>query len=92
MEQAEDWRYENAKRLMGATFSARTYQKPSDEWDHEHCVGCWQKFAESGEPPDVIQAGYVTSNDAWICPECFADLHVLLKWSLETSNSASCEM
>ena len=51
MEQRSDWRYENAKKLDGAVLSWCLYKSPRADWDHDHCEGCWQKFAEVSDPP-----------------------------------------
>ena len=76
-----DWRYENAKKLQGAEFTEARYVQPGQEWDHDHCIACWQKLAEKGEAPEVLQSGFVTDADDWVCPECFADLGPHLNWS-----------
>jgi len=82
MVQEADWRYENAKKWDGAKLVWTAYKSPTPEWDHDHCVGCWQKFAEVGDPPDVIYAGYRTEDDDWVCPECFSDLGEQLHWTV----------
>ena len=35
------------------------YKAPSAEWDHDHCEGCWAKFAEF-DAPDILHSGYFT--------------------------------
>jgi hypothetical protein len=58
MVSAEDWRYDSLKSLQGATFRFAKYRAPSDEWDHDHCTGCWAKFADF-DGPDILHEGYV---------------------------------
>jgi hypothetical protein len=55
----ENWRYSRICHLQGSTFSFAKYQAPSDDWDHDHCSGCWAKFAEF-DGPEILHSGYVT--------------------------------
>ena len=55
-----DWRYENIKHLQGAVFRYAKYKAPAIDWDHDHCNGCWAKFAEFDET-DILHEGYVTA-------------------------------
>jgi hypothetical protein len=82
MEQGPDWRYENAKKFDGAVLSWCLYKSPRVDWDHDHCEGCWQKFAEVSDPPEILNAGYKTDDDNWVCPECFSDLKDQLHWTV----------
>lgn len=54
----DDCRYDSLKRHQGATFCFAKYEAPSENWDHDHCIGCWTKFADFGGP-DVLHEGYV---------------------------------
>jgi hypothetical protein len=77
-----DWRIDNAKWTREAVLRLQKYTRPSEDWDHEHCEGCWAKFMES-DSSDVLTEGYVTEdNTRWICPECFRDLHEEMGWKL----------
>ena len=77
-----DWRIDNAKWTRGAQMRLTKYSRPNEDWDHDHCEGCWDKFMESG-PPDALTEGYVNeNNDRWICPECFRDLKNEMEWKL----------
>jgi len=58
MGSAEDWRYDNLKHLQGATFRFTTYEASTNDSDHDHCRGCWAKFADF-EGPDILHEGYV---------------------------------
>lgn len=82
-----DWRLENVDRLKGLALRRQKYTRWSDDWDHDHCAGCWAKFMESGGP-DTLQEGYATCEDyrfgaryEWICPKCFSDLKTEMEWS-----------
>jgi hypothetical protein len=83
-----DWRSDSARNTRGFAFTWRTYTKPRDDWDHDHCEGCGVKFAEfDGE--DILREGY--ASDArykdrpgyydWVCAKCFADLGDAMGWS-----------
>ena len=77
-----DWRIDNAKRTRGALLREMKYSRPEEDWDHDHCEGCWAKFMES-ELPGTLTAGYVTEdNRCWICPDCFRDLRDEMEWKL----------
>jgi hypothetical protein len=53
-----DWRDDNLKHLQGAAFRFAEYKAPTDDWDHDHCIGCWAKFADF-DGPDILHVGYV---------------------------------
>lgn len=52
-----DWRFDRLDNLRGKTFRLIQYGVPSKEWDHDHCEGCWARFAEY-DGPDVLHEGY----------------------------------
>jgi hypothetical protein len=89
MLEPDDWRLLNAKQhLEGATFRLKPYRTKNAEWDHDHCTGCWARFAGSNIP-DAFQEGYAVTSDykhgedyVWICAECFAALKEQLGWRL----------
>jgi len=33
-------------RYRGFVFRWQPYRTPSADWDHDHCPGCWTRFAE----------------------------------------------
>jgi hypothetical protein len=79
-----DWRIDNAKHTKGATLIFKRYNSPSQQWDHDHCEGCWAKLMESGSK-DTLVEGYVTEdNSRWICPDCFRELKDVMGWKLAT--------
>ena len=84
MTDSGDWRLDNLQHLKGVRFSRTVFRKRRDDWDHEHCAGCWQKFAEFGNPPEVLREGFLEVNrDEWVCPDCFEAFRGELCWSVE---------
>ena len=82
-----DWRADNARHLKGLTLRWRKYAKWSETWEHDHCAGCWAKFAEF-EGPDILHEGYATDSEwkgregyDWICADCFRDLKDEMGWT-----------
>src|SRR5882757_4866136 len=62
-----DWRVDNAKWTRGAVLHFKKYARPREDWDHDHCEGCWAKFMEFG-PTEMLTEGFVTEdNQRWIC-------------------------
>ena len=80
-EKEKDWRlfappkYLEKKHLIHATFV------PTERWDHEHCVFCWEKF---GANPDWLHSGYCEPDGRhWICEQCFQDFEELFGWVVD---------
>ena len=75
--------------LRGVKFHHMTYRAYRPGWDHDHCVGCWAKFAEHGSDLEPIEReGYTTGADyqhgpqyEWVCPKCFADFRETMGWT-----------
>ncbi len=77
-----DWRIDNAKRTRGALLRLTKYSRPSEDWDHDHCEGCWAKFMDTGST-NALTEGYVTEdNRRWICSDCFRDLKDEMGWKV----------
>jgi hypothetical protein len=56
----EEWKHyklERLQNLRGMTFELAEYEPPSTDWDHDHCEGCWAKFATFGAP-EIQRKGY----------------------------------
>jgi hypothetical protein len=70
MTENNDWIRKSLVKFAGQRFQFSTYVHPSPEWDHEHCVGCWEKISDVTEAAQ--RTGYVNDNDEWICANCFA--------------------
>ncbi len=90
----DDWRVLNARFLRGARLQFSRYTRWSDTWDHDHCAGCWAKFAEfDGE--GIQHEGFTTCADytkgaryEWVCIDCFNALHQYMEWTvIDTSNN-----
>jgi hypothetical protein len=60
MNSIADWRYDNVKHLQGAVFRYAKYTAPTIDWDHDHCNGCWAKFAEF-DGAGILHEGYVSA-------------------------------
>jgi hypothetical protein len=73
MREPNDWRLTNQQNyLKNAELSFDQYVAPSAEWDHDHCVFCWDKFMQG--QPDTLTEGYVTTDGQhWVCEQCFED-------------------
>ncbi|WP_271504281.1 hypothetical protein [Bradyrhizobium sp. CCBAU 11357] len=72
--------------LKGLTFWRSTWERPSPDWDHDHCAACWAKFSD--KTPDSLREGYTTGTDyrlgaryEWVCEECFSKLKDQMMWS-----------
>lgn len=83
-----DWRYKNMDLLKGVKLEFKRYRAPSETWDHDHCAGCWAKFAEF-DLPDILHYGYATCEDyiygveyEWVCEQCFIDLNSVMGWTV----------
>jgi hypothetical protein len=83
----KQWRIDNAKHLKGQRLQFRRYSRWSESWDHDHCAGCWTKFAEL-DGPGIQCEGFATSDDyprgacyEWVCQNCFDDLKETMEWT-----------
>ena len=64
------------------------------DWDHDHCAGCWAKFAEhSSDAEPIEREGYATTADygkgadyVWICVPCFLLFRSQMGW-IEVASS-----
>jgi hypothetical protein len=80
----DDWRLQGQERfLTGATLHWRAWHQPSPNWDHDHCVFCWAKFADRAAAADVLREGYTTDEEChWVCASCAADFAKRFKLAL----------
>jgi len=75
--------------LRGVRFQKTTYRAYRPGWDHDHCVGCWAKFAEHRSNREPIEReGYTTTADyergaqyEWVCLNCFSDFKEAMDWT-----------
>jgi hypothetical protein len=76
-----DWHIDLAKHTKGATLTLKRYVRPSEEWDHDHCEACTEKFSDTIS--GALREGYATpDNHRWICSDCFNDLKEQMGWKL----------
>lgn len=88
---SDDWRAQNAWNLRRLTLHFSEWTRAKPDWDHDHCAGCWAKFADF-DAPDIQRAGYTTGDDyrhgaryEWVCEECFRELKDVMGWKCEES-------
>lgn len=83
MQSKRDWRLQGQEKcLKGVTLFFERYHMSRDDWDHDHCEFCSQKFSEEKEP-DTVQDGYTTEDHyRWICKQCYEDFHELFEWKV----------
>lgn len=79
---SNDWRLQGQEEyLKGVSLTLKKYTKYREDWDHDHCEFCSEKFMEEGNP-DCLHEGYATSdNYRWICKQCFDDFKEMFSWS-----------
>ena len=83
MHDKNDWRLTNQEKyLKGITLQLKKYKRYRDDWDHDHCEFCWEKFSEKLNKA-VLSEGYATEdNYRWICIRCFEDFKDLFGWNI----------
>jgi len=59
-EELRQYKIKRLERLRASTFVFADYTPPSTEWEHDHCEGCWAKFALSDQP-GTLHRGYLTT-------------------------------
>lgn len=75
-----DWRLQGQEKyLQGALLFRQAYRRFREDWDHDHCEFCGQKFSErSGD----LNVGYATRDCyRWICEDCFRDFRERFQWT-----------
>jgi hypothetical protein len=63
MSSPEEWKQHKLKsleHLRALAFTFADYTPPSADWDHDHCEGCWAKFALF-DAPEILHSGYFTT-------------------------------
>ncbi|MBO4543121.1 MAG: hypothetical protein J5725_08085 [Bacteroidales bacterium] len=77
----DDWRRQGQDEyLKGIKLYYKKYKAYSEEWDHDHCEFCGEKFSEKG---DTLKAGYTTENNYyWICDQCYNDFKDEFEWEI----------
>ncbi len=90
MIEKDDWRLVagpvqgNEEKLKNILLYHIPFRPLSEQWDHEHCVFCWEKFARLD---GCLQEGYCTSpqnnrSAFWICPACYEDFKAMFGWTV----------
>ncbi len=81
MIEKDDWRLRNQEDyLLCKTLHLCKWKPLKEEWDHDHCEFCWNKFSNL---PDTINEGYTTEDRRyWICPNCYDDFKEMFKWKI----------
>ncbi len=76
-----DWRLQGQEKyLTGVVLVKKRYRKRSEEWEHDHCAFCWQKFSER---PGDLNEGYATEDEyRWICETCYEDFKEQFRWTV----------
>ncbi len=75
----DDWRLTfQEKYLKGVELTWSKYTLYSENWDHDHCDFCWEKFSLHDAD---LHEGYTTSDQYyWVCKQCFDDFKVMFDW------------
>lgn len=78
MSNEKDWRIRDQMDfLYGVELLHRSYSTQKENWDHDHCIFCWEKFQSNN------QMGYCTKDlYYWVCEECFSDFKEMFNWKL----------
>jgi hypothetical protein len=86
MEPGRDWRIDTCEQIRGVKLRRKKYSAPRKDWDHDHCMACWAKFADF-DGPDILHEGYATTAESkwgedyhWVCSTCFTDLRDVMNW------------
>ena len=74
---SDDFRLrDQARYLLGASLTRRTYVPPRQDWDVAHCAFCLAPFVDPARP-QALREGLVTLDGRhWVCPSCFEDFRL----------------
>lgn len=77
MTEKKDWRLRNQiDYLFGVKLTLINYKPKNENWEHDHCEFCWEKFE------DENQKGYATKDQYhWVCTECYTDFKEMFNWN-----------
>lgn len=78
----EDWRITNQfEYLYKVKLRHIAYQQSSENWEHEHCCFCFDKFSLTIH--NALKVGYCTLDQYfWICENCFNDFKSEFEWEI----------
>jgi hypothetical protein len=63
MEPEQDWWIDNCKQIAGVKLCRKKYSAPRKDWDHDHYMACWAKFADL-DGPEIAHEGYATTAES----------------------------
>lgn len=76
--------------LRDAEWRWEQYRRPTSSWDHEHCLICFRRIAETDYgDPEALQWAYThrysqepdgSGGYEWLCPDCFAQFREVMRW------------
>jgi hypothetical protein len=86
-----DWRLQGQEEyLTSVVLVKKRYRKYREDWDHDHCEFCWQKFSES---PGDLHEGYATEDEyRWICETCYQDFREQFRWTVKENDGRGQEI
>lgn len=86
MIEKDDMRLAGQERyLKDKTLFFQKWIPHNEEWEHDHCEFCWEKFSDAA---DSLQEGYTTEDRYyWICSECFEDFKESFGWKITKAES-----
>lgn len=77
-----DWRRQNQENyLKRVELVFKDYQPYRNDWDHDHCEFCGDKFSLNESD---LNKGYSAKDGyRWICEDCFTDFKEEFDWKIE---------
>jgi hypothetical protein len=86
---SDDWRLEMVQGAEGYSWTLKSYRQPRPDWDHDHCLACGQKIAETEMDGQAQTSGYAVGDEHprgadydWLCVDCAEQLATGMKWKL----------
>lgn len=81
MIEKDDWRLNGQQKyLSDKILYLRKWEASDEDWDHEHCTFCWEKFSDDA---DDLHEGYTTEDEYyWICSDCYNDFKEMFGWKV----------
>ena len=80
----------------GYSLTLKPYGRPRADWDHDHCLACGQKIAETDMDGQAQTIGYAVgpqhprgADYDWLCVDCAHELAAHMKWKLAGGRAGS---